>query len=510
MMVGTVPTSVPQFILLGNWLLEHDFKRKWAQIKNNKLFWILSAVFLMHVAGLFYTSDLAAGLNDVRTKIPLLFLPLIFFSSKPFTKTEFHFLLYCFLLGCLVNVSWCYIYSFILHKNEVARSASRFMSHIRLGLYLNMAISSCVYFIYINKETGKRVLFALLIACFMFSMYILGLASGFVNLFILVFLASCYLIMKQSLKIKLLLISFLGCGIFAVCNYVKNVYESQIHVNQIPYNSILAKNFNGRWYSQIDPGSGQKENGNYVLINVHFDELKREWNRRCPIDTFAYSPQYNLKRFDVLLRYLTSKTLTKDSLGIWQLTKEDIANIHNNITNFETSRWSYLHKRVYEIVYEYDELRNKRNINGHSLTMRPYFWKAALMIVREHPLTGVGTGDVQPELNAMYVKSGSPLKKDWYKRPHNQYLTIMVALGVVGLLAFLISLVCPLLILRGYFHVLFFAFFVLGVVSFLLEDTLESQAGVTFFAFFNSLFMAQAYYNLNNKGAFKKQHIPGD
>jgi len=35
----------------------------------------------------------------------------------------------------------------------------------------------------------------------------------------------------------------------------------------------------------------------------------------------------------------------------------------------------------------------------------------------------------------------------------------------------------------------YLSFFIIAVISFLTEDTLETQAGVTFFAFFNSFFL---------------------
>ncbi|MBK7818787.1 MAG: hypothetical protein IPJ60_15500 [Sphingobacteriaceae bacterium] len=85
-MLGTVPTSVPQFILLGNWILEGKFFAKWEKLKSNKLFWVLGAIFFIHVIGLFYSENLQDGLKDVRTKIPLILLPLIFFTTGPITK----------------------------------------------------------------------------------------------------------------------------------------------------------------------------------------------------------------------------------------------------------------------------------------------------------------------------------------------------------------------------------------------------------------------------------------
>jgi hypothetical protein len=47
--------------------------------------------------------------------------------------------------------------------------------------------------------------------------------------------------------------------------------------------------------------------------------------------------------------------------------------------------------------------------------------------------------------------------------------------------------------------VLWYPFFVLAIMSFFLEDTLESQAGITFFAFFNTLFLSKAWYRKNGK-----------
>ena len=44
-MLGSSPTSVAQVLLLTNWVLEGDFLRKWQQLKQNILFWILSSVF---------------------------------------------------------------------------------------------------------------------------------------------------------------------------------------------------------------------------------------------------------------------------------------------------------------------------------------------------------------------------------------------------------------------------------------------------------------------------------
>lgn len=503
MMMGTVPTSVPQIILLCNWLLEADFKRKWQQLKSSFIFWSLSAAFLFHLLGLAWTSDFEHGLDDVRTKMPLMFLPLVFFSSKELSGKEFNFVLLAFLAGSFTNTVWCLLYSFVLHNNEVIRNASRFMSHIRLGLYLNVAIVVCFWFASQWKTARARVFLGLLALYFLVVLGVLGLASGLVNFMILVFLMLCYGILRLPVVYKIIAGLALAGGACMVWFYIDTIRKEQLKVNKSPNNiqQRVSQSGLGYYHDDVD----QKENGNYVRINIQIEELQRGWKRIFPEDSFRFVPRHNVERFDVLVRYMASKGLMKDSVGLATLTKEDVENIRRNIVNYKYPSWSYLHKRTYELVNEYNEFISKGQVNGQSLTMRVYFWKAAWEIVKQNWLFGVGTGDVQEELNKTYVSTNSPLTKEWYKRPHNQFLTVTVALGFVGLIIFLISVFYPSVYLRSNLLWVYWLFLITAVLSFITEDTLETQAGLTFFAFFQSLFVSQAWHTET-----KTPQIPAD
>ncbi len=498
MMVGTVPTSVPQIILMGNWLIGLNFSQKWLRLKSNKIFWVLSSVFLIHVIGLLYTNDLGRGWEDVRTKIPLMFLPMIFFSEDPLSKKEFRALLMLFVAGCVVNTAWCMIYSFILHHTETVRNSSRFMSHIRLGLYLNLAIAVLCYLIYYETSVLKRILFFGVAVYLLASMFVLGLATGMAN-FVLLFIAAClWITWRQSLPVKLISVTILLVFLFLTINYVSDIRHQQLDVNPTANNKPSHVSAGGNLYIHFD-SIGQKENGNYVLMNIQLEELQRVWKREFPADSFNYDQQHNLGRYEVLVRYMASKGLNKDSAAYVQLNAQDKENIRKGFSNYQYPEWGFFKRRVYELVNEYDEFSHNRYINGHSLTMRLYFWKAAVHVAKDNLLFGVGTGDVQQELNKTYVSTKSPLEEEWYKRPHNQFLTITVALGLIGLLIFLVSLFYPVFILRKQLPVLFWPFFLLAIFSFFLEDTLETQAGLTFYAFFNSLFVSRAVNHLDTK-----------
>lgn len=483
MMLGAVPTSIPQFIVVINWILEGNFKTKWQRLKSSKVFWILLLVFLIHVIGVIYSHNLKDALQDLQIKVPLLLLPVVFFSTKPPSLKELHFIIYSFLVGCVVNTIWCFMYSFMLHQTDTIRNVSRFMSHIRFGMYLNMAICCCVYFCIKLKDILQKITFLMLGFYFVFTLYALGLASGFFNLIVLAFIFGLIFIFKQQLKFKLIAFVILTASAFLLLNYVKGIYNSQYTLNKSESSKKLTQN-------SIDELS-QMENGNFVFMNVKNNELQQQWQKHFYADSFNFAPQFhNINRYYVLLRYLTSKGLTKDSVGVSKLNPEDLNAIKNNTTNYLYPNWGYLHKRIYELVNEYDELKHHRNVNGHSLTMRLYFWKAAFEIIKNNPIIGVGTGDVQDELNYTYTKINSPLTEEWQKRPHNQFITITVAFGFVGLIIFLMSLFYPLIKLRKQLFVLYFPFFILLISSFILEDTLESQAGMAFYVTFNSLFLS--------------------
>jgi len=73
-------------------------------------------------------------------------------------------------------------------------------------------------------------------------------------------------------------------------------------------------------------------------------------------------------------------------------------------------------------------------------------------------------------------------------RSHNQYLSITIAFGIIGLLWFLWILLYPLKINQLYKDWRYVAFLIIMAVSMINEDTIESQAGITYYVFF-SLFL---------------------
>ena len=95
---------------------------------------------------------------------------------------------------------------------------------------------------------------------------------------------------------------------------------------------------------------------------------------------------------------------------------------------------------------------------------------------------------IQDAFDKEYEDSNSLLMLENRHRTHNMYLTVFITFGIGGLILF-----CWMI---GHFtiynirnhHLIGLFFILIAAVSFIPEDTLETQTGATFFALFYGLY----------------------
>jgi len=230
------------------------------------------------------------------------------------------------------------------------------------------------------------------------------------------------------------------------------------------------------------------EDGKFVGLYYCRSELQEAWSERSnlPFDGTTTNGE-NLEA--TLSRYLTSKDLRKDAQGVMALTDEDIRNIEQGVANYNNWKHPGLHARLSSTLFEYNLYRRFNNPNGGSLSQRIEFTRASFHIIRQHPWFGVGTGDVPQAFAQTYDEIHSPLHEEFRFRAHNQYLAIAVAFGLVGLAFFLFVLFYPWCSSKRNHTYLYMVFLCIMLLSMFPEDTLETQAGATLFAFFESLLL---------------------
>jgi hypothetical protein len=228
------------------------------------------------------------------------------------------------------------------------------------------------------------------------------------------------------------------------------------------------------------------ENGYAIWVYICWPEMKSAWQKRSMLD-FEEKDLKGQQLKYTLLRFLTSKGLRKDAEGVSQLSDKEIQAVEKGITNVSYQGIINFRGRIHMIIWEINNYLRGENPSGHSVTQRMEFWKAAFAIISRNPWLGVGTGDVRDAFRDEYSTAGSPLSQKWRLFSHNQYLTFTIAFGIAGLLYFLFSLVYPLR--NRHRDFLYVIFWLILVISMVTEDTLETQAGVTFYAFFNSFLL---------------------
>lgn len=142
---------------------------------------------------------------------------------------------------------------------------------------------------------------------------------------------------------------------------------------------------------------------------------------------------------------------------------------------------------------------NENEKELESTAVRMLVWKAANQVISENKITGVGTGDAKDELMKEYEKRGMTGAFEHKLNAHNEYYQVFVSLGLIGFLLLLSNLMIPLWHAFRTNNGIYMLFLLIISLNFLTESMFETQAGVMFYAFFNSLLCFQLILNHEQK-----------
>jgi hypothetical protein len=494
--------SVGQLILAGNFFLEGHIVEKAKRFWNNKTAVLLSSVLLMHLLGLLYTSDVEYGLKDIRIKAPLLILPVIIGCAEPLSKQLFNWLMAIFVATVVVSTFISMgVYHGVIHTKlpiTDIRDISIFISHIRFSLLICFSVFITAWYIFYETSITQKFLLTAVVVWLMIFLTILDSLTGIVVLIIVAVVIMLYNSFASPKKIlRIAAVSGVVIMTIGVIIYIRPLILLGSVTHPIDFSKMELITTHGNPYVH-DTTVKQTENGYPVWTYVCWNELRQVWNKRSTIEFYGKNSKGDEVRY-TLVRYLTSKGLRKDSVGVASLSDEEIKLISDGIANVNYLGRSGVTIRVMETLWEFQDYKIGGDINGHSAVQRLEFWKAGWQIFKKHPLIGVGTGDIKNAYVEQYAEMNSPLDSSHRLRSHNQFVSIAVAFGILGLIWFLIALAFPFLRYKMWNNYFYFTFFLIAVLSFLNEDTLETQPGVTFFAFFNALFLFGTYLSVPAK-----------
>ena len=482
-------------------MTDRGFKAKISRFWHNKAAVLLVAFYLMHVVGLLWTSDFQYALKDLRVKLPILVMPLVLSSMEPLDRKRFNFVMLVYVLSVFIATQFSFV-SYLRHDYDDVREISHFISHIRFCLNIVFSMAVIGYYLYrrrVSKSKGvpafgpkavlDHFLMWFLLLWFAYMVFIFESLSGYVILAAVAIVSAVYAFLqwKKSrawhIAVGAVALTVLVVGVVLVVHFVKPM----LRVEPVDFAALEKTTAQGNAYWH-DTVYNPVEDGKFVGLYYCKKEMQEAWPQRSnlPFDGTTTNGE-SLEA--TLARYLTSKDLRKDAQGVMALTDEDVSNIEQGVANYNNWKHPGIHARLSSTLFEYNLYRRFNNPNGGSLSQRIEFTRASFHIIGQHPWFGVGTGDVPQAFAQTYDEIHSPLREEFRFRAHNQYLAIAVAFGLVGLAFFLFVLFYPWLASKRNHSYLYLVFLFIMLLSMFPEDTLETQAGSTLFAFFGALLL---------------------
>ncbi len=473
------------------WILgEQSLREKTARFLKNKPAVVFASVYFLGLAGLFFTGNFPQATHVLRIKLPLLLFPLVFGSTQPINSGEFKKLMLFYLAAVLAGTLIGSLK--ILSGNYVdVREFSPFISPVRFGLNITFGILTLVYFIAKDKSFSVPVKTFMALVIMWFIWFLMKMESvtslGLLAIFFMGTMVYEAFRTKKTGIVAITLLVVILLPATAIFYIQKEVYRmTHVTTGQIlPHKTLKTAQGNPYVFDTIHFGI---EDGRYVGAYLCIPELKKAWNLRSQIPFNGKDKNGNPVKY-TLIRYLTSKNLKKDAEGVEKLTTKDIRNIENGIANIHYVQHPGLHSRLLVMVKGWQVYQKTGNAGGNSVLQRYEYLRAVWRVIRNNFWTGTGTGDILEALGHEYVQLHSGLEKYAGFYSHNQYLDVFAAYGVFGFLWFLFALIYPAVKTRSFNDYFFTAFYFIMLLSMLSDDTLETHAGVTLFAFFLSLLM---------------------
>ena len=479
--------STAMIVLSVAWVGEGFFVAKRPpRLKNffqPKYLWA-SCMFLPYLFGLLWSTDLEWGFRLVAIVLPLLLYPFFFAVLPPLFEKERDALLKLFVLSTLIVSILSVVKASSLPTVDF-RNYSPIISHIRLSLMVCFSIAICVWHL-VSKKKAWRGLLVLPLFWFVYYLSLLASIAGVLILGTLLFLA-LWTIRSESknIRIKAKLVAMLI--VVGSIGFIGLAFMDYFQAEPIAEQAFEERTKGGEQYQHLCDGQSS-ERGEWVWSYLAPIEFESAWNARSHIPLSGKDRSGQEIRHTAA-RYLTSMGLRKDAEGVGSLTDVDIQRIESGVAWYDLGERNALLERLDMVFFELDKYKRYGYAQGSSVALRLVFWETAISLIKEHVWVGVGTGDTQEAFNASYRSAEDPLPEAYWLRAHQQYLTWAVSWGVLGFGFILFAMFYPIQRNWSFRHPLFLSFFVIMLISFLSDDTLERQIGVSLFAFFYCLLL---------------------
>lgn len=483
------------FLLVLAWGLDRWYNgpifrgRSWKFWKSQPLLWAILGLFLWQLIGQLWTDDLPQGWRSLRIQLPLLAFPLILITGRWEQRRGLeltqHTLAFSVIAAC-IGALWAGSSS---PETVNARDWSPFISHIRFSLMIAFILS---WWLLRALQTRHFKAWGIVMTIGILGAAFIWKTASITGAILLPLAASAALTFtrfehsmndqhgsRAKVAQKWALIAVIG-GLGMVTLAGASLWPRYPDVTVLEATTASGENY------VHYPDRCMRENNHHVWTRIAWGELSEAWNERSSVPFEGDDGRGQELRM-TLLRYLSSLNLTKDKAGVFALKKGDINRIESGVPTILEVTHGGLMRRWDIVKFEVWNALDGGNPSGHSLVQRFLFLQNGFYIFQNQPVLGVGTGDVPSAIAAAYSERKSPLAAQFRLRPHNQYITLLISGGPLSMLLWMTVLFALIAVSRSAFAS--YPFKAAGLacliiaLSCITEDTLETQAGVTFAGF---------------------------
>jgi len=463
--------------------------RTWSFWQSQLVLWGVLALFSWHLLSQLWSTDWAYGWRALRIELPLLAFPLILISGRWNQPRGLNVVQHALAVAVVAACAAC-LWIGYHHEGEMqARDWSPFISHIRFSLLITFIWGWWLHRWMLHKEAVAAIFLTLIgVLGGLFTWKVASLTGA------ILFPVVALIVFWLANRGRKLVVAMAGAGIAAVAFLgwnLRPVYPDA--------QDMLKSTAKGELYEHY-PERCLRENGHHVWTLIAQTELGEGWAKRSELSIEGIDGRNQELRM-TLMRFLTSKGLAKDLDGVSQLSDQEIRWIESGIPTILELEHHGLLRRMEAVQFEVWNMLDGGNPGGHSIVQRFAFLRAAFHIYQNYPVFGVGIGDVRQSFDWAYAELKSPLAPEFRLRAHNQFVTFLLAGGPLNLILWTAILVA--LAFGGYrpsdrpIQQIALLFVWVLALSCLTEDTLETQAGVTFAGFFIGLLGRRSHSQLS-------------
>jgi hypothetical protein len=464
---------------------------------------LITSVFFVYLLGVIFTKDLHFAAYELKKIVFWIVIPVALFISPSLSRKKFLFLMFFFCFSVFIASLAGIIklqFSEYYHVTDFRKII--LISHIRFSFQIGLAIIILTWMLISKAKIPfigcKPWILILLLAWMIYFLVLLKSITGIIAFSVTLLVFILFLIAHvNNQKIKIFLFFAFIVLLFTPILYVSRIWYDFYNSEQLDPQTVEKLTPSGNPYS-FDFSSKERENGHWVNAFLCETELRKEWNKMsfCQYDSldkqgYPYSA--------TLIRYLTSKGLKKDSMGVCQLTHKDIRAIENGFANhIYIDRTFSLYPRIYQTIWELDVYFRVGDPNFQSVSQRIEFVRASLVLIKKNPWLGIGTGNWKICYGEAYRQMNSKLYPENQGPSHNQYLNYLVKFGLFGFLFIFSAILVPVFTEGHKKNLFFWLFLVFMAIANFGDANLETHMGLSFFCFFYALFLWHSPQDLRN------------